>query len=308
MKAYKYIKWFFGWITTILLFHSSATAQLNPLSGIYYQNQYLGNPAMAGLKEGLDLNLGFRRQWSEIPGAPETQSLTAEYGTGKKVGLGLCINNDEAGLIKRSRIMGTYSYHLPLNQESQRLHFGLSLGFMNERVMSERIDGDQNDVSIERFNDRDTYIDGDFGAAYTDNRLTIQAALPNMKELLQKDGPNGVADQSVFFSALSYKFYFPKALDGFGIEPRVGFRGVKGFKNILDIGSNFTVADGAANVMAVYHSTQSVTFGMGVLIKSLGSVNAYYTTSTAALKNYTDGNFELSLLLNISKRKQDPSN
>jgi type IX secretion system PorP/SprF family membrane protein len=281
-----------------------AIAQLNPLAGLYFHNQYLGNPALAGIDKGLVVNLGFRKQWSAMPGAPQTQSLTAEYGTAKKMGLGLSIYNDEAGLLKRSRVMGTYSYHLPLNEETHKLRFGLSFGFMDERVMNEQINGEQNDVAVGKFNQRETYIDGDFGAAYTTERLIVQFAVPNMKGFLQKDDVNTAADRSLFFSSVSYKLYFPSAVDGLGIEPRVGFRGIHGFKNILDLGANFTVANGAANVMTIFHSSQSATFGMGAVIKSLGSINANYTTSTAALKNYTDGNFQLSLRLNLVKEEK----
>ena len=280
-------------------------AQLNPLAGFYFQNEYMGNPAMAGREEGLNLNLGYRQQWSSVPGAPVTQSITADYGTGKKVGLGLNIHNDEAGLIKRTRVMGTYSYHLPLNDENQKLRFGVSLGFMDDRVMQENINGDMNDVSVGKFNQRETYIDGDFGAAYTSNKLTIQAAIPNLKGFLQKEELNTVADRSSFFSAVSYKFYFPKALDGFGIEPKLALRGVQGFDNIFDAGANFTVANRAASVMAVYHSSESATIGIGANIKSLGAINANYTTATSALNGYTNGEFQIGLKLNFFKPKEE---
>lgn len=305
----KYSTKIFVLVIGFLLFGAKdGMAQLNPLSGIYFQNPYLGNPAMAGRQKGVTLNMGFRKQWSAIPGAPQTQSLTAEYGSGKKVGLGLNIHNDEAGLIKRSRVMGTYSYHLRFNEESRNLRFGLSLGFMDERFLNDQINGDANDASVGRFNQRETYIDGDFGAAYTTERLTIQVAIPNLKGFVQSDDVNGAADRALFFSAISYKLYFPRAVDGLGIEPRVGFRGVQGFENIYDIGANFTVANGAAGVMAVFHSSGSATFGMGAKIKSLGSINANYTTSTAALQGYTDGNFELGLRLDLARRKKDVSN
>ena len=280
-------------------------AQLNPLAGLYFQNQYMGNPAMAGIDEGLNLNLGYRQQWSLIPGAPVTQSLTADYGTGKKVGLGLNIHNDEAGLIKRTRVMGTYSYHLPLNDDGQKLRFGLSLGFMDDRVMNENINGDMNDISVSKFNQRETYIDGDFGLAYTGNKLTIQAAIPNLKGFLQKETLNATADRSSFFSAVSYKFYFPKTLDGFGVEPKLALRGVQGFENIFDAGANFTVANRAASVMAIYHSSESATIGLGANIKSLGAINANYTTATSALSGYTSGEFQIGLKLNVFKPKQE---
>ena len=278
-------------------------AQLNPLAGIYFSNEYLGNPAMAGREQGLILNMGYRQQWSTIPGAPKTQSFTADYGTGKKVGLGLNVNNDEAGLIKRTRVMGTYSYHLPLDEDSRKLRFGVSLGFMDDRVMNENINGDPNDPSVGKFNDRETYIDGDFGVAYTSTRLTIQAAAPNLKNIFKKDNVTGAADRSTFFTAVSYAFYFPKALDGLGVEPKLAFRGVEGFDNILDAGANFSVANGAASVMAVYHSTESATIGMGARIKSLGEINANYTTATAALSQYTSGNFQIGLKVLLLQNK-----
>ena len=288
---------------SIVVLAGQAKAQLNPLSGIYFQNQYLGNAAMAGREKGLKLNMGVRQQWSSIPGAPKTQSFTADYGTAKKVGLGLNVHNDEAGLIKRTRVMGTYSYHLPLNDESQKLRFGLSLGFMDERVMNEQINGDQNDISVGRFNQRETYIDGDFGTAYTSEHLTLQAAIPNMKSLFQNDDAKVPVDRATFFAAASYRFDFPQTLDGFGVEPMFVYRGVDGFDDILDAGANFTVANKAANVMFIYHSSESATIGMGAFIKSLGSINANYTTSTSALQGYTSGNFEISLRLDLLRSK-----
>lgn len=290
-------------VLIIILSAQQSRAQLNPLAGIYFSNEYLGNPAMAGIGKGLTLNMGYRKQWSTIPGAPKTQSLTADYGTGKKVGLGLNIYTDEAGLIKRTRVMGTYSYHLPLRNENQKLRFGISFGFTDERVLNENINGDQNDGSIGKFNEIETYMDGDIGVAYTTSKLTIQAAIPNMKIFLQKDDVNGVADRSSFFSTLSYKFFFSKTLDGFGVEPKLAYRGVTGFDNIIDIGANFTVANGKASVMSVYHSSQSATFGMGAIIKNVGSLNANYTTPSLALSEYSSGNFQIGIKLNVLKKK-----
>lgn len=283
---------------------TQVSAQLDPLAGIYFSNEYLGNPAMAGREQGVAINMGYRQQWSTIPGSPKSQSITAEYGTGKKVGLGLNINNDEAGLIKRTRVMGTYSYHLPLNEDSRKLRFGISLGFMDDRVMNENINGDPNDPSVSKFNDRETYIDGDFGVAYTSDKLTFQAAIPNLKSVFNKDGSTtGSVDRANFFSAISYKFYFPKTLDGFGVEPKLAFRGVNGHDDIIDAGAKFSVANGAASVMAVYHSTESATIGMGVKILSLGEVHANYTTATAALSQYTSGNFQIGLKVFLLKNK-----
>ena len=68
---------------------------------------------MAGLNKGVQVNLGFRQQWTSMPDAPIGQSFTAQYGL-DKLGFGINIYNDKASMLKGTRAMGTAAYHLPL--------------------------------------------------------------------------------------------------------------------------------------------------------------------------------------------------
>ncbi|HEY0057271.1 MAG TPA: PorP/SprF family type IX secretion system membrane protein [Pedobacter sp.] len=284
-----------------ILFPEITKAQLNPLSSIYYTNQYLANPAMAGVNKGLNLNLGYRQQWSAMPGAPKTQALSLDYGTEKKVGLGLTVFNDQAGLLKNTRVMGTYSYHLTLNEKSQ-LRFGISLGFMDERIMTENLSGDADDMNVSNFNQRETYLDGDFGTAYTSDKFTFQLAVPNLKSVLKKD-EFSTSDYSTFYSALSYKFFFSTTMKGMIVEPKVAIRGVHGFTNLLDFGANVAFANNSINIIAMYHNSKSATMGLGATIKSIGTISGNYTTATAALSSYMKGNFEFGWKTSFNKRK-----
>lgn len=277
-----------------------ASAQLNPMGALYFQNQYLSNPALAGSTAGLNLNLGYRKQWTSIPGSPAIQTFTADYALNDKVGLGLNIYNDKAGLFKRTRTVASYAYHLPLNGEEDKLSFGLSLGFMSERLSDEDVHGDEGDASVGNYNQRDTYIDGDFGVAYTGNRLSIQAALPNMKSFFKKDLVENSVDRATFFSAIAYKFQLSEGANGIGMEPKVAYRGVKGFDNILDAGVNFNYANNRVNLFGMYHSSQSTTFGVGVNYQTIG-ISGMYSTATSALSGYANGNFEVSLQMKLSK-------
>src|SRR5690606_14004655 len=108
----------------------------------WFQNQYLANPAMAGIDTGLHLNAAYRRQWTGVEGAPKTAFFTADGLVGKRVGAGLSIFNDQAGLIDRTRIALSYAYHLPLGNRGQRLHFGLSLALNVQRLDYSHVDGD----------------------------------------------------------------------------------------------------------------------------------------------------------------------
>lgn len=277
-----------------------ASAQLNPMSALYFQNQYLSNPAMAGAEGSLNVNLGYRKQWTSIPGSPAMQTLTGDYALNSKVGLGLNIYNDKAGLFKRTRTVASYAYHLPMNGENENLSFGLSLGFMSERLSEEDVHGDEGDAGVGNYNQRDTYIDGDFGAAYTSNKFTIQAALPNMKSLFKKDVVSNTVDRSTFFSAVSYKMQLSEGTNGIGLEPKVAYRGVKGFDNILDAGANLSYANNRVSLFGMYHSSNSTTFGLGLNYQSLG-VSGMYSTATSALSGYANGNFEVNVQLKLGK-------
>ncbi|EDM34869.1 hypothetical protein PBAL39_00015, partial [Pedobacter sp. BAL39] len=236
-------------------------AQLNPLSAQYYSNQYLINPSFAGFNSGLKLNGAYRKLWNNVPGSPLIQNLTADYGF-EKVGIGLNVNNESAGLQRQTRVMGSYAYHLPLAAENQQLHFGLSLGFMTQRLENSDINGDPNDPMVGQYNDRKTYLDGDFGIAYTSERLNIQASVPNLKSILKKDEVK-LADVATFFTAVSYRFKLSDGTEGMDVEPKIAFRGVKGFDNIWDAGAQLSIANQQVFFMGMYHSTENATFGLG---------------------------------------------
>ncbi|MNK07498.1 hypothetical protein D3C87_254130 [compost metagenome] len=277
----------------------SVKAQLNPLSAQYFTNQYLINPAFAGAGQGLKINGAYRKLWSNVPGSPLTQNLTADYGF-NKVGLGLTVNNESAGLQRQTRVVGSYAYHLPLNSEGQQLHFGVSLGFMSQRLENADIYGNPADPSVGQYNDRKTYLDGDFGVAYTSGKLNLQAATPNLKSVFKKDD-NNVADVATFYSAASYQINLSEGAEGVDLEPKVAYRGVKGFDNIFDAGAQLSIANKQVMLLGMYHSTKNATFGLGMDYKKRYLVSGTYTTQTSALSSYTNGSFELNLRVNLSK-------
>lgn len=286
-------------IIALALISNVAVAQLNPMAAMYFQNQYLGNPAFAGTESGMDLSMGIRKQWSNIPGSPLMQAVTASYGLNDKVGLGLNIYNDKSGLFKRTRTVASYAYHLPLNGDGQRLSFGLSLGFMNERIATEDIRGNQNDINVGENNLRDTYVDGDFGVAYTSKNFNIQAAFPNMKNFLKNDINTNAVGRGTFFSAISYKIQMDDS-GSFGLEPKLAYRGVKGMDNLIDIGANISYANNKVNLFGIYHSSKSSTFGVGLNYLNIG-FSGMYSTATSALSSYANDNFEVSMKVKLFK-------
>jgi type IX secretion system PorP/SprF family membrane protein len=277
---------------------SNAQALLEPSGTQYFQNQYLSNPAMAGYEKGLHINGAYRRQWTGIEGAPVTKFFSADAAVGNRVGAGIHVFNDVAGLINRSRVALTYAYHLPLNNADQQLHFGLSLAWNVQRIDYKNLVGDPNDPSVGAFNRRDNYFEAEYGMAYTDTKLTLQAAIPNVRSLFTGDN-KAVDGGGIFFTAASYRFAIGESISS--IEPKVAYRGVRGYDNILDAGVNISFLDDVANVMAMYHTSKSLTAGIGVNILKTVGIQAMYTTQTGGIKTYVDGTYEIGATVNLFK-------
>lgn len=80
------------------------------------------------------------------------------------------------------------------------------------------------------------------------------------------------------------------------------FRIVKGYKDIVDIGTNFTINNYGLYMQAIYHSSQSLGLGFG-LDESTYALNFNYNLETGPLRNYTQGAFEVGIKLRLFKNK-----
>lgn len=272
----------------------------DPFESQYFTNRYLANPSMAGIDSGLTLNAAYRQQYSGMPGAPVTGAFTADYNPGKRVGLGLIAYNDKAGLINRTRFAMTYAYHLPLNRFNQQLHFGISAAFAHTSLDPKGITGDQTDPAIAQFNARKNTFEVDYGMAYTDPHITLQASLFNVLGYAEKSG-NNTADISTFYAAAAYKFNFEGTVNS--IEPEAAFQGVKKYNSLMNVGANLILLHRILNFTAMVGTQGNVSLGTGVTYKNLLGLQLFYLTQTTQVRNYTNGNFEMALWLFIARKK-----
>jgi len=273
-------------------------AQESDFYAQYFQNAYLTNPAMAGLEKGLDFNLGYQQPFTSVPGSLKMQYLTVGYSAGNNVGLGLNVYNESLGLISDTRLVLTYAYHIPFNEEN-KLNFGLSLGFNDTYINYNQIVGDQGDLSVNRYNQQPVYIDGDFGASYTSNQLTVQAALPNLKSLLFGNKNQDLqTDMSVFLASVKYKIILENDVNNFDIEPITAYHAIRGVAGIFSTGLNFNVPEYDFNVSGMYFTNKSATFAFGLDLGNLGLLLAY-SDDLSSLKTANTNTFEIGLKFNF---------
>jgi len=285
-------------LSVFALASSLASAQINSLGAQYFQNRYLANPAMAGAEQGFRLNIGYRVQGGSMPGSPKTGSISTDYRT-NSVGLGLNVYKDEAGLLDVTKFVGTYAYHLKLNDDLSELHFGLSVGVYDQRLNSAAIVGSTNDQLAAQFNDRPTRLDGDFGFAYTNTHLTVEGALSNLRQQMGGQDDNTFAYET-FYTALSYTV----DMNGSSLTPKVAYRGIKRNDNIFDVGAEFLTLDKQVGLMALYRSNNSFGLGTSYEYKKQFRFMFLYTSSTSDVQNYTNNMFELGVQFNLHNLKK----
>jgi len=119
----------------LMLFVGQTKAQQQTQFTNILLNQYLYNPAFAGTFKGMQFNAGSRLQWTGFDGAPRAY-MASGYGTLKKqpgMAVGGMVLNDQMGLLNRTSIYASYSYHLKLN-DHWRIGFGISPGFVQYNV------------------------------------------------------------------------------------------------------------------------------------------------------------------------------
>jgi type IX secretion system PorP/SprF family membrane protein len=117
-------------ILLFLLLISGVTvkAQQYSISSQYLTNGLVINPAYAGSRGAMSVNLSYRRQWARINGAPEFENITLHTPVSKKekVALGLMINRTSYGITKTTGIYGFYAYSIATGPG--RLALGLKGG------------------------------------------------------------------------------------------------------------------------------------------------------------------------------------
>ncbi|MFO7868049.1 MAG: type IX secretion system membrane protein PorP/SprF [Bacteroidales bacterium] len=121
-------------ISVLFCVCSFVQAQQTPLYSLYSYNQYVINPAYAGIHTYYSAHVNSRYQFAGVENAPVTTSLSL-FGPHKSLpmGWGGMIINDGQGAFSRFAAYGSYSYTINLT-DVYELSFGVHAGFMQYAV------------------------------------------------------------------------------------------------------------------------------------------------------------------------------
>ncbi|MGP8214096.1 MAG: type IX secretion system membrane protein PorP/SprF [Bacteroidia bacterium] len=125
----------------------NCSAQQDPQFSMFMFDKMALDPAAAGSKDALEVNLMSRDQWLDIPGAPVTNALTVSGASpGKNAGWGIEVMDDQIGPTTSNTVQGNYAYNIRIG--NGKLAMGLGLGVYDYAFDLSKIDyRDKNDMS-----------------------------------------------------------------------------------------------------------------------------------------------------------------
>lgn len=312
-----------------LFFSVTALAQQRPHYTQYIMNNYVINPAVAGIENYWDVKASHRHQWVGLDGAPVTTYLTLQgplkrsdyeretatsfhpagenprgsaywkdYGaTDPHAGVGFTLLNDRTGPLNRLTVTGTYAYHLPIGP-STNLSAGVSVGAQNITLNTSKL-----------YFGEDYPVDPAVGASGNINKwkpdisagLWLYSANYFAGIAAQNIVPNGIAfsDDTVkvesgrlvphLFATFGYRFLIS---DDFNFLPSIMLKYVQPAPVSFDLNAKLQYQD-LVWFGASYRYKDGFAGMVGINVSNTFNVGYSYDVTTSALNKVSNGSHEI---------------
>ncbi|HSR39228.1 MAG TPA: type IX secretion system membrane protein PorP/SprF [Phnomibacter sp.] len=304
-----------------------ALAQQRPHYTQYILNNYIINPAVAGIENYTDIKISHRHQWVGLQDEPVTTYATIHGSIGKDDtksnpttflpegenprgrayweeytsakphhGWGVSIINDRTGPLSRFSAYGTYAYHLGIGPRTS-ISGGISLGVINNSLNTSKLIFDNPvDPAVAASGTLNT-LRPDINAGiwlYSANffaGISAQQIIDQGLEFSDNTLTTGNKTYPHLFGTFGYKFY---AGQTFSIIPSVVFRYVEP----LPFGVDFNVKAQYLDRFwfgAGYRVEDGVSAMVGVNVSNIFNVGYAFDYTTSRLQNFTKGTHEIVL-------------
>ncbi|MFN4761616.1 type IX secretion system membrane protein PorP/SprF [Gillisia sp. Q332] len=286
--------------TGIILFSLKGMSQQDPLFTQYMYNMSVVNPAYATDNPGM-LNLGgiYRSQWVGIDGAPSTASFFAHTPVSERIELGLSIVHDEIGdIIKENNITADFAYVLPLDDNNNKLSFGVKGGLTTFDGDLSRLETNQpNDPAMQNLSE--VFPVFGVGAYLFGEKYYLGLSAPNLftsKHLENAQGLRSLGEENIHYF-LTGGYVFDLSED-FKLKPAFMARGVEGAPLSVDITANVLMFNKLEAGIG-YRFGDSVTGLINFAVTPGVRVGYAYDYTTSNLSSYNDGTHEFLLLFDL---------
>ncbi|MEO9964866.1 MAG: PorP/SprF family type IX secretion system membrane protein [Reichenbachiella sp.] len=286
-----------------LVGHSQLMGQQTPLFSQYYLNPFLLNPAFAGKEAEARAFFTYRKQWTGIEGAPETQAFTIDGAlNNERMGIGLTLFNDITNVLGRANLMGTYSYGVDLSKD-QHLNMGISIGVLQNKIYFDRINAsDLSDPNLLNDVDNRTVLDGNIGMSYRYKDFLLGVAVTQIFQN-EINHSNDADFKALNFSlirhyttTLQYDFMLNPKLK---LVPMVLMRAAQGLSPQFDL-SVFAEYHDILWLGTSYRTGIGTNFSMGFHIDSKFIIGYSYEVPKKAIRGLAHGSHEFSVGIRLN--------
>jgi len=257
----------------LVCFAWQVQAQQQPMFSHYWVNGLAINPAYAGSRDRISGVLTYRNQWSQVNGAPVTQTLGLHAPVlNKKMGVGINIVNDAIGISKNLSITSAYSYRLKLAKGI--LQMGLQASIYNFRNNWTEIETTQeNDPSFSLGDESFWKPNFGVGAFWKTSNYFIGLSIPILV-------PHNLNSNNTVNGAKLYQHYFLTSGALFNISPKLDIKPLMMVKYVNGAPIQFD-----ANAMLIFN--KAFWFGGGLRSRDGIIVSMQYHTRKSIWLGYS---------------------
>jgi len=286
--------------TAILLFTviagtASLQGQQLPQFTQYMFNDFVINPAIAGVHDYYQIRTNHRFQWVGLADPPLTNSI-AFYGPNEKLdmGYGAYIYNDVTGPTSRTGVTGSYAYNIAITTE-MRLSMGISLSMLQYRVDGTQLNPkDVSDPSILNMVSTSYMPDAGLGAyLYGEDfyvGLSLAQLLNNKVKIFDnKDGLNRLKTHFNLTAGYSYEINRDWA-----VEPSILFKGTAPKEISFDLTAKVSWQKMVWGALSYrYHETVAIMIGYSY--EDTFIFGYAYDIGISSIRKYNVGTHELMI-------------
>lgn len=312
-------KLFKGVLTLVILLtviSNAAVSQQLPQFSQYMFNGLHINPAYAGYKNEGYIQSTYRSQWTNMPGAPRTFTVTADLSANEGLmGFGASFLSDEIGPTTTSTALLTYAYRVQTGTSSF-LGLGISGGASQYSIDRSRLNpNDMDDVLLMDGIDNLMTPNLNAGVFFHNDRFYAGFSTYNMvgRRILQREDISLAYHDLHFYLTAGALFDIQ---DNVQFKPSFLIRQVKGTPTSYDINGMFLFLDrlwmGASyrsnmhlmseNLDSNLNRRNTVAFITEIFATESIRIGYAYDHNLNVLQNYSNNSHEISVGIYLSSR------
>ena len=295
----------------VICFGGLLKAQQLPQITQYMNNNYVINPAVAGMYDYYQVNTTIRNQWAGINDAPRTSVISIYGRHSEHVGLGGTVYNDVTGPTSRIGGAASYTYAFQLTQKV-KLSLALQGGFTQFKLIKSELSVEQaGDVIIMGGDIVRTLPDATFGLNLSGDKWYIGAAIPQLLsselKLMDDDfariydttSQNGKLASHIYVLG-SYTYDINPTIS---IEPSFFLKSVAGAKTQIDFGvkSEYKEMIWVGMNYEMNNDLSSIAALLGYKINDRFNIGYSYGMPSSATSSYHSGSHEFMLGIKLPK-------